>query len=227
MSQINKLPFNLKILSKELQISSVPYSGWPPPRTIPPLNETKSKKSSSITGVFDINSTSIVIDENQKRSIRKNYKSYFEKLRSVNEDRRTNDPISVRDQSDDILENLIESIQSSNTWDLPDRKNNRSKTERLLSQLDFLKEMCINKSIPTETKQQHVYKTSFSVITTDGSIIFDFSKQSINYNIYVQLMQLIRLSNLDKIIEKMFHQSGKMTYNVKYLNKFNIFRWIS
>lgn len=208
MSEILKLPFYLRNLSKELNISSVFYYGWPPP-----TNRIESNEISTIT-----NKQIVFNDKNEyypKRSTWKNDKSYFEKLRSVAKDRRsdkeksylikTNDSTSPENQLNDVLENLIESIQPCNTWNSVDIKNKKSKTDRLLSQFDFLKQMSIN-----NTQQQHFYTDTFSFITSDGNILFDFSKQSIDSNIYIQLMQLVRLSNLDKIIEKIFHKSGTL-----------------
>lgn len=229
MSAISKLPFELLNLSKDLNVSSVPYSGWPPPST-----QIKRTDIFTTTNIQSSNSTPLFIDEvhrhYEKQLIWNNGKSYFEKLRSVAEDRRnddvkfhmtkTNDSTSIGNQLDDALENLIESIQPSNTWNSNDMKNNKSQADILLSQFELLKQMYIdngiNKTIQKEEFQQNSQQWfdtyTFSIITPDGNILFDFSKQSINYHIYIELMQLVRLSNLDKLIQKIFHKSG-------YLNK--------
>jgi hypothetical protein len=131
-----------------------------------------------------------------------------------------NDSTFPGNESDDALENLIESIQPSSTRNSDDMKNNKSPADILLSQFELLKQMYINNGINKtiqkeefqQSAQQRVDIDTFPMITPDGNILFDFSKQSINYNIYIELMQLVRSSNLDKLIQKIFHKSG-------YLNK--------
>ncbi len=126
-------------------------------------------------------------------------KPYFEKLRSsVN--KKSHLTIS-ENLLDNVFENLIGSNQSCGTWQ---SKNIKSPVDIFLSQIELLKHD-MTKSIKNE-------ESIFTIMTIHGNILFDFSKQLINSKIYNELMQLIRLSNLDKFIKKVFHKSG-------YLNK--------
>jgi hypothetical protein len=212
---MSKLPFELINLSKELQISSVPYSGWPPPSTLS-SNQVYAKDISPTTARQSANSTPLVIDEIQhqrKLSTENNGKSYFEKLRSVAQNRRNDELKSHLNQVDNALENLIGSIQPSDTWNSDDTKGNKTQMDIVLSQLETLKQIYIDKimkkSIQTEELERNVqHRYIFPIITPDGNVLFDFSKQSITDDIYLQLMQLVRLSNLDKLIQKIFHKSG-------------------
>jgi len=231
MSTISKLPFELINLSKDLEIASVPCSGWPPPTTLISSSQIDSNQVSSTTNVQSSSSTTLLINEihsHRKISTWNNGQSYFEKLRSVTQDRRNNEIKSYltttsistspgNQLDDDALENLIGSIQPCNTWNSDDIKNHESQTDMLLSQLELLKQISINnrmnksiqkKEFEENSQQQRFDRYTIPIITSDGNILFDFSKQFIDYDIFIQLMQLVRLSNLDKIIEKIFPKSG-------------------
>ena len=190
MSNISKLPLELRNLSKDFQESSVPYSGWPPPikiLSIQSLNQVVSE---------DLASDQIDLPTKIDR------KPYFEKLRSsVNKKL----PVTIYENVlDNVFENLIGSNSSCGAWHSENTKNIKSPVDIFLSQVELLKHD-MTKSIKNE-------ESIFSIMTIHGNILFDFSKQLINSKIYIELMQLIRLSNLDKFIKKVFHKSG-------YLNK--------
>ncbi|CAF2915750.1 unnamed protein product [Rotaria sp. Silwood2] len=154
----------------------------------------------------------------EKPSTSVNDESYFEKLRSTAEYRRNREVESYVTTTNipNLLENFIGSIQSCTTWYSDDMKNVKSPVAVVLCQLELLKQISINnemiKSIENDIYEQSIHQQlntcTFSMRTSHGNIHFDFSKQSINYDIYIQLMQLVRLSNLDKFIEKIFHKSG-------------------
>ena len=154
----------------------------------------------------------------QKVSTWINSKSYFEKLRSAIE-RHRNDMITshlAMVNAPNVLENFLEAIQQCPTYDSNDATNIKSQVSVVLSKLELLKQTHIdNRTTPTIQNQEfeqsvrHRFDIFTSTITTsDGNIIFDFSKQSISGEIYIQLLQLVRLSNLDKLMEKLFRQSG-------------------
>jgi hypothetical protein len=189
MSAILKYSIELRNLS----LPSVVYTGWPPP--------------SSRKNIQNSNSTSLLneeIDHRRVLSIENNDKSYFEKLRSVaSYMTTTNTSTPNESQSDDTLEDLIRSIRPSPTCNFDDMKNNQSQV-KLLRQIYFDNQL---KAYEQNTGQCYDNYT-FTITIPDGNIIFDFSKQSINSTIYIQLMQLVRLSNLDKFIQKIFHKSG-------------------
>jgi hypothetical protein len=213
MSKIPTLPFQLLTLSEDFKISSVPYSGWPPPITIPSVHNLNQVDPEDFTA------TPFVADQIYL-STGVNRKSYFEKLRySVQRPRTSNmkshlTTTNVSSLSENLLENMFENLirskQSCGTWNLDDIKTIKSPADRLLSQLELLKHIYIDnemiKSVPNKAS-----KFTSSIMTPDGNILFDFSKQSINHKIHMELMQLVRLSNLDKFIEKVFHKSGYLT----------------
>jgi hypothetical protein len=212
MSAISKLPFQLRNLLKDVEIPSVPYSGWQPP----PKTQVESNNVSSVNNLQSSISTPLVVDEihhHQKQSTWNYGKSYFEKLQSVAQNR-LNDEIksylstSPENHLDDALENLIESIQPRNTWNSNNIKDNQSRADILLSQFELLKQIYINNGMNKSIQKEKFDTYTFPIITPDGNVLFDFSKQSITYDIYIQLMQLVRLSNLDKFIQKIFHKSG-------------------
>jgi hypothetical protein len=194
MSAILKYSIELRNLS----LPSVVYTGWPPP--------------SSRKNIQNSNSTHLLneeIDHHRVLSIENNDKSYFEKLRSVAQDRytsymtTTNISTPTESQSDDTLEDLIRSIRPSPTCNFDDMKNNQSQV-KLLRQIYFDNQL---KAYEQNIGQCYDNYT-FTITIPNGNIFFDFSKQSINSTIYIQLMQLVRLSNLDKFIQKIFHKSG-------------------
>lgn len=205
MSIISKLPFELLNLAKDFNVSSVPYSGWPPPSTQIERND--------VFTTTDIKSSGSTLSHHQHK--KESIESYFEKLRSVAEDRH-NDQVKSATNDFTSLGNLIESIQPSNTCNSDDMKNNKSQADILLSQLELLKQIYIDngKEEFRQNAQQHFDTYTFPIITRDGNILFDFSKQTINYHIYIELMQLVRLSNLDKLIQKIFHKSGYLNTSI-------------
>ena len=151
----------------------------------------------------------------QKVSTWINSKSYFEKLRLAIE-RHRNDTITshlTKVNAPNVLENFLEAIQQCPTYDAT---NIKSQVSVVLSKLELLKQThSDNRTTPTIQNQEfeqsvrHRFDIFTSTITTsDGNIFFDFSKQSISGEIYIQLLQLVRLSNLDKLMEKLFRQSG-------------------
>jgi len=155
-----------------------------------------------------------------------NNKSYFEKLRSSAEHHRNDKAKShltptnastVRDNPlDDILETLVESTQSCNKWDSDNKKNIKSQADIILSRLESFKQISIDHQlIKSKQKEEFEHITpsrldtfTFPIMTPHGRVLFDFSKQLIHVDIYIQLIQLARLSNLDKLIQKIFHKSG-------------------
>lgn len=125
--------------------------------------------------------------------------TYFDKLRSVISYRRASQNTKENlliPTSDNVLENLVESIRSSPV----------SECNTTMVRYISLGERVI-RSIQRKNVV-HFVKNTFSMSTIDGDILFDFSKQSMDYTMYLNLMQLVRSSNLDKLIEKIFHKSG-------------------
>ena len=133
--------------------------------------------------------------------------TYFDKLRSVALTRlvshkmKENMTISTYNAPVNVLDDLMESIRFS---------------PPTASQMPLLKHIPFNYTMSRSlqransirhARQYHV-NHSFSINTPDGNIFFDFSNQPIDYKIYLLLMQLVRSSNLDQLITKMFHKSG-------------------
>jgi hypothetical protein len=210
MSVISKYPVEFKNLS----LPSVAYFGWPPPTHI------SSKKSVQYSNPIPL--TNDEIDHHRILSIGNNNESYFEKLRSAAEGRYAPDNITANvytptdSHSDDTLEDLIRSIRPSVISNFDEMKNNPS-------QVKLLRQIYLDHKL----KAQHSFDNyTFTISTPDGNLFFDFTKQSINYTIYIQLMQLVRLSNLDKIIQKIFHKSG-FTQLIFEINKIDDCRRIS
>lgn len=139
--------------------------------------------------------------------------TFFDKLRSVALTRVVSHrmeetmTVSASDSPGNMLKDLMESIRSSPS------NSHSSTTEKQQLQMSLLKQIPVNfwmrRSLQhaNSIRQPHINHT-FSINTQDGNIFFDFSNQSIDYKIYLQLMQLVRSSKLDHLITKMFHKSG-------------------
>jgi hypothetical protein len=211
MSAISKYPIQLRNLSQDLKIPSVAYSGWPPPSTHIHSNDVSSMKN-----IQSSDPTPLLTDEIDHR-VRSIGNNYFERLRCVTQDRHishtttANNSTPIESLLDDTLEDLIRSIRPSTNWDFDDTKNNQSQV-KLLRQI-YLDSKLIKQKECEKNTRQCFDNYAFTITTPDGNIFFDFSKQSINYTIYIQLMQLVRLSNLDKFIQKIFHKSGLIELN--------------
>ncbi|CAF0905470.1 unnamed protein product [Rotaria sordida] len=199
-------------------------SGWPLPTTLSPIQNLNQIQSYDLsTATIELGSSSILNNDthhhHQKLSIWVNDESYFEKLRSTAEYRQNNKVESYVTTSNmsNLLENFIGSIQPCTTWYSDDMKNMKSQVAIVLCRLELLKQSSLNngmtKSIENDRYEYSVHQQFDTCIlpirTSHGTVFFDFSKQSINYDVYIQLMQLVRLSNLDKLIEKIFHKSGE------------------
>jgi hypothetical protein len=155
-----------------------------------------------------------------------NNKSYFEKLRSSAEHHRndkakshlttTNTSTLHENPLDGMVETLAKSTQSCNKWDSDNNKNIKSQADIILSRLESFKQIYIDHQLINSKQNEEFDQTTssrldtftFPIMTPHGRVLFDFSKQLIHVDIYIQLMQLARLSNLDKLIQKIFHKSG-------------------
>ena len=154
-----------------------------------------------------ITSKSVRVD-NERRT-------YFDKLRSgiVNHlasyKTKANVRNPVSNSPDNALENLLESIRSSPVSECNATVKDQSNLHlfrRISSDTNAIK-IIHRKNVILRTREHHV-NSIFSISTGDGDIVLDFSKPSIDYPIYLHLMQLVRSSNLDKLIEKIYHKSG-------------------
>ena len=91
----------------------------------------------------------------------------------------------------------------------PHRPHARPRTEIVLSQLELLKQVyAVSRSEekrPSSNTDGYVVSTTMAI----GHVRFDFSNQPISSEILMQLMQLVRLSNLDKWIRKVYPPSGR------------------
>ncbi|CAF3443201.1 unnamed protein product [Rotaria sp. Silwood1] len=203
-------------------------SNWSLPTTfsfIQNFNQVESYDVSKATIELGSSSTSNNDTHyNPRLSTWFNNEFYFEKLQSTPEYHQDNEVESHTTMNmPNLLENFIGSIQPCTTWYSDDMKNMKSQVAIVLCKLELLKKIPINneviKSIENDRYEHNVYQPldtyTFPIRTLHGNILFDFSKQSINYDIYIQLMQLVRLSNLDKFIEKIFHKSGEY-YHIDY-----------
>lgn len=101
---------------------------------------------------------------------------------------------------DDALESLIESIHV----DSNETNNRKSQRDVFLVQLKKYIEISRTNSLNN------------SIQTANGSIFFDFSRQMIDDEIYLQLMQFVRLSNLDRLIEQIFHRFGNLICRISF-----------
>ena len=133
--------------------------------------------------------------------------SFFEKIRRNAQKCRYSG-----NEFDDALGSLIESIYANSN----ETNNRKSQRDIFLVQLKKYIEISSTNSINN------------SIRTANGRIVFDFSRQMIDEQIYLQLMQFVRLSNLDRVIEQIFHKSGNLICRISFSKrKFNISRRIS
>ena len=103
--------------------------------------------------------------------------SFFEKIRRNAQKCRYSG-----NEFDDALGSLIESIYANSN----ETNNRKSQRDIFLVQLKKYIEISSTNSINN------------SIRTANGRIVFDFSRQMIDEQIYLQLMQFVRLSNLDR-----------------------------
>lgn len=174
-----------------------------------------SKVTGKDTSITTNESTDVssIVKEQLPREIETN--SYFDKLLYVARERRQSNSTTGKtslvsdDQLADGLESLIESIQTSKLWNSNDTKTDRSQETILLLELKKLKEIYAKNSVINSTSREQLEKCRISIDAVEEVVHFDFSEQSIGDDIHLRLMQLVRLSKLDKLMEKIFHKSGQ------------------
>ncbi|UJR38036.1 hypothetical protein I4U23_030718 [Adineta vaga] len=150
---------------------------------------------------------------------------YFEKLRSsserghIHQRKLYRTPINISFDSanplDNTMKQLMETSQPCNPWSSDNKTDDTVEIDLLLSHIHSLKQLHINNQL---REKEDFYTSTFSMITEDGNIVFDFSKQSINDEIYMRLLQFVRLSNLDRFIEKIFDKLNEY-HHVDYGEK--------
>lgn len=91
----------------------------------------------------------------------------------------------------------------------------RSPVERgsARAQLDLLLKQLHAFRIRTVEAERQIVRwdpCSSAFDTAHGRVIVDFTRQAVNEELYFRLLQLVPISGLDHVIEKIFHRSGQL-----------------
>jgi hypothetical protein len=148
---------------------------------------------------------------------------YFEKLRSSaqrnrknrkeNQLRAANISISPRNSISAMVESLVGSAQPCNVQDVIHQVQTMSQLDFVLSELRSFKEASIEhveRHVVERDVRTSLYPCAVPIVTAHGCVMFDFCQQSMNDEIYIRLLQLVRLSELDQLIQKIFHRTGQV-----------------